>query len=178
MVHRSLLANRGFLIAEGILLILLGILAILWPGVFTKGIDILIGWVLIVSAVVQGFRAYSFYPFKGYIPTLVSAVIYCICGILLLHFPQKGIASLTFLLTLFFLFDGVAKLVLAFRLRPLQRWIWFAIGGVLEIAMAVIILSNWQTASHWVLGLLAGINLLFLGGALLGLTAALPKDSQ
>jgi uncharacterized membrane protein HdeD (DUF308 family) len=78
--------------------------------------------------------------------------------------------TLTMLLTVFFAMEGIAKISLAFMMRPLARWSWVLFSGATSLLLAIIILMGWPGTALWVLGLLVGINMIFLGWTLLNIS--------
>jgi uncharacterized membrane protein HdeD (DUF308 family) len=63
--------------------------------------------------------------------------------------------------------DGVAKISLAFILRPLAHWGWMIFSGLTSLFLAILIWAGWPETALWVPGLLLGINLIFGGWSLL-----------
>jgi uncharacterized membrane protein HdeD (DUF308 family) len=50
-VRDAVRTNSGLFIAQGILLTLLGVAAILWPQVSTLAADVFVGWLLTISGI-------------------------------------------------------------------------------------------------------------------------------
>ena len=159
--------HRYLLIFEGIVFILLGFLAVALPGISTLSAELFIGWLLIIAGIVQLFRIAKTPHAPGFVGSLLTGILYLAFGVSLLIFPVAGILSLTALLILFFIAEGIAKIILGFQLRPLRRWGWFLINGILSLLIAYIIWSGWPGTAFWVLGLLVGINMIFFGISLL-----------
>lgn len=160
-------------LAEGIILIILGILAIILAPAVSIGIDILIGIVLIISGIVGGYRALT----KKSVPgnamlTLILATIAIIAGIFLLARPWAGILAITVILTIFFFLEGIALIALAFRLKGSRVWIWYLITGIVTVCLAALVWAGLPGSSFWLLGLLVGINLIFYGSALVASSVA------
>lgn len=148
---------------EGVLFILLGVCAIVLPGLFTLAFELLLGWLFIIGAVMQAVRAYQTRHRPGLWVTLLSACFYAVVGVLLVAYPLQGILTLTFLLAFFFFVEGIVQILFATTMRPLKQWGWLLLNGVLALVLALIIWSGWPGTSFWVLGLLAGVNFLFYG---------------
>jgi len=70
------------------------------------------------------------------------------------------------LMALFFAFEGIAKISLAFMMRPLANWGLMLFSGITALVFALIISISWAETSQWLLGLLLGINMIFLGWSL------------
>lgn len=155
--------HRKFFIFEGFFFIILGILAIILPGVMTLGVELFVGWLFLIGGVIQGIRAFSSYRVPGFFVSLFSAILSVIVGVLLLVYPLSGIITLTLMLTAFFFVDGIFKIIFSFRMRPHQSWGTLLISGILSLALAFIIWSGWPGTAVWAIGLLVGINMLFTG---------------
>lgn len=166
--------NRNLLIFEGILFSVLGFLAVALPGISTLSTELFIGWLFIFAGCIQLYRTISARHAPGFIGSFLTGILYFIFGILLILFPVSGIFSLTILLTFFFIAEGIAKIILGLQLRPLHRWGWFFLNGVLSLVMAYIIWMGWPGSAFWVLGLLVGINMIFFGMSLIFLAFGVP----
>jgi uncharacterized membrane protein HdeD (DUF308 family) len=81
----------------------------------------------------------------------------------LVAYPIQGIITLTILLTFFFLWDGIAKLIISFQMKHTRAFAWLLISGILSLIIAGIIYSGWPGTATWVLGLLVGVNFLMQG---------------
>lgn len=171
--------NRKLLIFEGIILVLLGIFAIILPNIFTLGIELLLGWLFLAGGIVQSFRTFQSMHAEGFWPSLIASLIAIAIGIMLLLYPIGGMITLTLLLTIFFVVEGIAKIILAIELRnQLPRWGWMLFSGILALAIAGIIWSQWPSSAYWVIGLLVGINMLFFGMSLLAIAGGAGKDPE
>lgn len=165
---------RKYFLIEGILFLILGILAIALPQITTLAIELFIGWILLIGGVVQFVRTVASRGSSGYWPSLVGSIFTIVIGFLLIAYPLTGIITLTLLLTIFFFIDGISKIAFALRHREVARWGWLLVSGIISFLLAFIILSGWPLTATWVIGLLVGINMLFLGITLLALTAKTP----
>jgi uncharacterized membrane protein HdeD (DUF308 family) len=154
-------------VAEGLFFIIMGTTAIIIPNVFTLGITVFVGWLLLVCGLLQTFRAISIRTMPGFGLWLFSGILQIIIGYFLVADPLEGILTITLLLSVFFTMDGVAKISLAFILRPLAHWGWMIFSGLTSLFLAILIWAGWPETALWVPGLLLGINLIFGGWSLL-----------
>lgn len=169
--------HKSLFIVEGILFILLGILAIALPGLMTLGLELLIGWLFIIGGIVQGYRTFKIRHVPGFYTSVISALLSIGIGIILLMYPLTGMVTLTILLIAYFLIDGVVRIATAFQLRSTQGWGWLALSGAFSLALGVILWSGWPETIVWGLGLLVGINMLFFGCSLLTLALSSTPSS-
>ena len=104
----------------------------------------------------------------GFWWALVTALLAIVVGLALLLKPAAGIASLTAVLTAFFLVEGVFQAAAALRYREAmpQSWGWLLASGIADLVLAAIIISGWPGTVDWTLGLLAGVSLLTSGWAI------------
>jgi uncharacterized membrane protein HdeD (DUF308 family) len=168
--------HRSLFIFEGILFILLGILAIALPGVMTLGIELLVGWLFVIGGIAQTYRILTAHQLPGFWISLASAILSITIGVLLLAYPLTGVITLTILLIAYFFIDGIIRILLAFQLKPTQSWGWLVIGGIISIVLAGLLWAGWPGTLAWGIGLIVGINMLFFGSSLLTLALSTPKQ--
>jgi uncharacterized membrane protein HdeD (DUF308 family) len=154
----------------GIVLAILGALAIIAPGIATLATSIVLGWLLLAGGIfglIAVFTAGSAAP--GFWWNLLTAVLYLLAGILLLWNPIAAALTLTVILAAYLLATGVTKIVLAFGYRPAipGGWGWMLFSAGMDVLLGILIISGLPGSTLWVLGLLVGINLLFTGIALI-----------
>jgi len=164
---------------EGVLLLLFGLAAIVLPLLASLTITILLGWLFLVSGAAG--IAFSFWARKGpgFWWSLVSAVLALVAGVVLIAAPVQGALTLTFIVGIYFLAEGVATIMYALqhRGRLSERWGWMLASGVADILVAFIIISGWPGTAGWAIGLLVGINLVFGGTSLIALALAARKTA-
>lgn len=171
----TLKKNRSLFFVEGILFMLLGLIAIAVPTVFTFGIEILFGCLLLTGGLLQGYRAYKLWKSPGFYTSSLAAILSLLLGFIFLLNPLKGVLTLTLILMFFFFVGGLFKIFMSFELRPLRGWGWVLTNGILGVLMAFIIYSGWPGSALWLIGLLLGIDMLFFGVALIYLAAAIKE---
>lgn len=162
----------GFIVL-GVLLILFGTAAILFPLAATLAVELLVGAVLVASGAVALVQAFGASGWKGFLLSLLAALLSLAVGAVLLFYPITGVISLTLLIGAFFFATGVVRVLLALRIRPNDQWGWIMVSGVLALILSALILLAWPRAAGWIIGLLVGVDLIFAGwGAVaLGLAA-------
>ena len=73
--------------------------------------------------------------------------------------------AVTFLMLVLFLVGGIARVVFALMIRPMDDWIWVLASGLVAIVCALSCSRNLPEAASWLLGLLLGLQLIAIGGA-------------
>jgi uncharacterized membrane protein HdeD (DUF308 family) len=156
---------------EGIVLVVLGILAILIPMAASIAVTIILGWLFLVSGIVGLVTTFWARHAPGFWWALVSAVLATAAGIVLLLWPVSGVVSLTLLLIVFFIIEGVASIMYAFEHKKdlSSRWVWMLVSGIIDLILAALIWTGLPGTAAWALGLLVGINMLFGGTSLIAM---------
>jgi uncharacterized membrane protein HdeD (DUF308 family) len=170
-VANSLHAHWRLFLTEGIILLLLGILAIVVPPLATVAVAVLIGWLLLVSGVVGLLATFRTRGAPGFWWSLISALIGIGAGIVLLAWPLSGALSLTLILTVFLVLEGVVSILYALEhKRELSgRWGMMLFSGLVDLVLAGIIFAGLPGTAAWAIGLLVGVNLVFGGSALIAM---------
>ena len=164
----------GLFLAEGIVLVILGLIAIVLPPLATLTFTIIIGWLFLISGVVGLVTTFWMRHAPGFWWSLLSGILGVAAGIVLLIWPISGALSLTLLLSAFFIVEGVASIMYAIdhRNQLTGRWGWMLLSGIVDLILAGIIFAGLPGTAAWALGLLIGINMLFGGTAMIGMALA------
>ena len=158
-------------LAEGIALVVLGVIAILIPPIATLAVTIVLGWLFLVSGVIGLFTTFWMRQAPGFWWSLISAVLAVVVGGLLLARPVSGALSLTMVVVVFFVIEGVASIMFALEhKRELSgRWGWMLMSGIVDVILATMIFAGLPSTAAWAIGLLVGINMMFGGAALIAM---------
>ena len=159
--------NRGIFIALGLVLIVVGIIAIGAPLATTIVAKVFLGWVLLMAGVSQVLHAFATRGWRGFIGELLLGVLYIAVGVWLAFFPLAGIIGLTVLLAATFVADGFLKLQIGWRVRPESGWFWMIVSGLVAIVVGMLLVMGLPSTATWAIGLLAGVNILVSGIAFL-----------
>lgn len=152
---------------QGLLMCVLGGLAIALPQLATLAIEILVGWLFFVGGIVRCFTVFSAHKLPGSIWSIITALLAIAVGLLLILEPLKGTLSLTMILIALFIVQGVVSILLSFQFREhLSSWMWTLLSGGIDLVLAYLIWRGWPDTATWAIGLLVGINMLFAGFSL------------
>jgi len=156
-------------LTEGIVLVILGILALLAPVVASVAATVFFGWLLLLSGIVGLFTTFRARHAPGFWWSLVSAAIGIVAGVLLIGWPLLGTLSLTAVLIAFLFAEGLVTIMYALEHRNALsgRWGWMLASGIVDVGLGVLLLIGLPGTALWALGLLLGINLIFGGWALI-----------
>lgn len=152
--------KRAWFLMIGIVLIVLGMLAIVLPFVASLITTITIGWLLVLAGVTEGFHAIRNRGWAGAGWELVSALVQVAAGLVIVVFPMVGKLALMVVVAAYFVAEGALKLIRAFQHRRIRGTGWLVFDGLLALALGVVIITGSVATTVKVLGLLVGISLL------------------
>jgi len=155
--------SRGWSIFWGVLLIIVGILALLMPEIAALATVLTLAWLLIFAGIVEIVHAIQTRHRDGFGWKLAAGIITLLLGVAILAFPVAGIATLALWIGAFIFAGGIVRLILAFRVRPAKGWGWVLLDGILSIIIGGLIAWGWPASSIAFIGLLTGFWLLFSG---------------
>jgi len=167
-------------LGEGIALLVLGAIAILIPPLATLAVTILFGWLFLVSGIIGLVTTFWMRNAPGFWWALASAALGVLAGGYLLAQPIAGALSLTVVLIAFFIIEGIASIFFAFdhRRELSGQWGWMLMSGLVDLVLAVMILTGLPSTAVWALGLLVGINMVFGGVALIAMALHARKEAM
>jgi len=159
---------------EGILLAVLGLAAMIVPPLASLAVTIFLGWMFLVTGIAGLVATYWARNMPGFWWSLISAALAVLAGGILLARPMQGVLTLTIVVGAYFLAEGVATIMYALEHRKelSGRWSWLLVAGLMDILIAFFIFAGLPGSAEWAIGLLVGINLLFGGATLIGMSLA------
>ncbi len=165
----------GWGIAFAILIILAGIIAIALP--FASGLFIatVIGWLLVISGVFHLADAFHSKGAGAVIWRALIGIVFIIGGIDIAFFPLRGLFTLTFVLGIILLVQGVISIISFFGHRKTHGVGWILFNGLVSVLLGGLIWYDGPGAAVWIIGTLVGIHLIFNGITRLMIWSAVRK---
>ncbi len=170
--------SRNWMMATGIVMILAGAGAIIFPMISSFGVVICIAILLIIAGVTQIIHAFSYPKWGRFLLVSLVGVVWLLAGLALFARPVEGIFVLTLVVAAAFLAEGILKTIFAFRMRPSRGWGWLLFNGIVAMAVGLLLWSQLPSSALWALGLLAGINIMISGWTLVMLASTVRKFMQ
>lgn len=168
--------TREWSIALGILLIILGILAIVTlPSILgilalafsripLRSMTVLLSLTFLVTGLIRIILTIQTQRAKGVWLKLILSILYFAVSILLWHDIIGSVFPLRLGLGIAIFIEGVFEVFLAFRLRPKSSWNWLLLlKGMATIILGISIWSEKPFTDFGILVLLPGISLLTTG---------------
>ena len=178
---------RAFTLFEGVLMLVLGVLALLFPILASVWVTTvvavaflvggIVGWINNLRRAKQLSRWLTFWR-------LVVSTVFVVAGVSMIQQLGAGpagvvlpVASLSLAIGIVFLVEGAVASVVSLAHREISGWGWGLLNGLITLILGGLILSLPAASLLSVLGILVGISFLFSGIDLLSFSASFhPED--
>ena len=162
--EQEIRAHKGKYVFQGILFIILGVIAAALPEVTALSIELMIGMVLLLSGM---FQLVLTLKSKMHWWSLLSAILSITIGFIMLWKPWAGLFAVVALLAVYMTIEGVFELLLAFQFRPLRNWGWMLFSGAITLLLALLVWLGFPILGLMYLDLVISINFILYGISLL-----------
>ncbi|MGH9353055.1 MAG: HdeD family acid-resistance protein [Terriglobia bacterium] len=159
---RELRRNWGWLLALGIALIVLGVIALIDSVAVTVISMFLFGWVLLIAGIIEAVQAFRHRRGGHLFLHVLNAVLSIVVGLLLLRHPLAGAIVFTLLLAVYFTVAAIFRIIAALAMR-VPRWGWALANGIVTLILGILVWSQWPVSGLWIIGLFIGIDLIITG---------------
>jgi uncharacterized membrane protein HdeD (DUF308 family) len=178
---------RAFTLFEGVLMLVLGVLALVFPFMASVWVTTvvavaflvggIVGWINNLMRAKQLSRWLTFWR-------LVVSTVFVVAGVSMIQQLGAGpagvvlpVASLSLAIGIVFLVEGAVASVVSLAHREINGWGWGLLNGLITLILGGLILSLPAASLLSVVGILVGISFLFSGIDLLSFSASFhPED--
>ena len=155
--------NAGLLIFLGVLTVIFGILAIAAPLMTGLAVTLFVGFLLIFMGIARIVHAVKSQQWGTGIWGTIIGLLAVGAGLVMVFRPGVGLASLTMILAVYFLVDGISEIIAAFKIKPDLGWGWELFNGLVALLLGIMIWRQWPVSGAWAIGVLVGIHILISG---------------
>ena len=155
--------NWGWLLAAGVLSIVLGTIGLGMSFGLTMASVLFFGVILAVGGAIELVQSFKSRGWKSFVLHVAIALLHVVAGLAIVNDPLLASSLITLLLACAIIGVGSARIVMALQHRGTAGWFVLALSGVVSIALGVMILSQWPVSGMWVIGLFIAIQLIFNG---------------
>lgn len=147
----------------GIVMLLLGVLALGDVVLVTIVSTIFIGAMLVVAGVMQLIHAFANKGWGAFLLALLCGAVYILGGFLIMAEPVQGSILVTIVLAAALAVGGVLRVIIALRHRELSGWWVLLLGGLISVGIAVWLYLSLPWSGLFLLGTLVAIELIVQG---------------
>jgi uncharacterized membrane protein HdeD (DUF308 family) len=183
----SEIARNWWLVAlRGVLAVVFGVTAFVWPGITFEALVLLFGaYALVDGVLLVGFGLMAASDNQQWWPLVLSGIIGISLGLFTLAQPSTVALALVYVVAFWAIFTGLLELVAAIRLRDVIRTEWLlGLSGVLSIIFGVLVAAQPGAGALTIVYLfgfyavLAGIAQISLGYRMRGLGQSVQSRTQ
>ncbi|HEV3240901.1 MAG TPA: DUF308 domain-containing protein [Casimicrobiaceae bacterium] len=157
--------SSGWSLLLGILLVLAGVVALLFPVIAAVAATLYVGWFALIAGGIAIAIAIKTRTEASFGWRLLVGVVYLALGFLLVANPLAGAASLALLVAALLTAAGVVEIGLALKIKPHKGWGWLLANGIVSILFAILIAIGWPLGSLVLIGYLVGFQIITCGVA-------------
>lgn len=180
-VFGALQKNWGWMLSLGIFMVVLGTIGLGMTALFSEVVVMYFGFLLLFGSGVQLLQAFRAQAWKGRLSHILIALVYLAGGVVAVTEPAVAGMTLALLMAWVFIAIGALRLAMAWQMRGTAGWLWILLGGVLSVALGVMIINEWPQSGLWVIGLFVAIEMLFAGWSQIMIAIAaknyIPKET-
>jgi uncharacterized membrane protein HdeD (DUF308 family) len=163
-VFGTLKKSWGWLLALGIVSIVLGTIGLYMTFALTLATVLFFGALILVGGLFQLIQAFSCKGWKSVLGHVLIALLYIAAGILIIKDPVLASGVLTLVLAGILIAVGVIRIMMAFQLKKaVSGWYWSLLSGIVSILLGGMIVAQWPVSGLWVIGLFVAVELIFHG---------------
>ena len=160
---QSLSQNWWLVVLRGVLAILFGVSAFIWPGITLLTLIILFGVYAIVDGLIAIWTGFSrTRESSRWWTFLLEGLLNIGAGVVALVWPDLATLVLIYMIAFWAVFTGILEIMAAIRLRHEITNEWFlALGGVLSIGLGILLFLQPAAGSLAIIWIIAGYALVF-----------------
>ncbi len=144
----------------GVLLIVLGLIALGMVGYASLISVMMIGWLLLIAGIAQPFVTLDTSS-RSFFVHLLIGIFYAVVGLLILLHPGVTLVTMTLMLAVLLVSGGLVRIIAGALHR--EHRVWLIIGGAVTLLLGLLIWAGWPENALWVLGMFLGLDLLMTG---------------
>ncbi len=153
----------GWLLALGILFVVLGTVGLGMTFAITMASMLFFGFLMLFAGAFQFFYAFQCKGWKSIILHILAAAAYLIGGLVIINDPMLASALITIVIAVVFMMVGSMRIVMALQMRAMQGWWLTLIAGIVSVIFGGMIMTAWPVSGMWLIGLLIAIDLIIHG---------------
>lgn len=174
MVGNARMGSKSMMLI-GISLTVFGVLLLVSPAAVGTAVVRLVAVVMLITGLAQLVHSLRL---PGSVNSILSAALGLVVaglGVMVWLNPEVGSGFLTALLMLFFVVNGLWKIVTAVRSRKASGWFWLFLSGLVSLLFVYLLWKQWPLAGAWAIGVLVGIDLLLSGVSMIVLAMTMRR---
>ena len=172
---RTLRSKWGWLVGFGVFSVIAGIIALGSVMLATASAVYIVGFMMLMAGVAEIVAAFNAKDWAHRLLWLLLGALYVFAGFICIQNPFAAATILTLLLGFALIVSGLLRVFLATRMKQGTPWGWVVFSGIMSFLLGLMIVAQWPASSFFVLGILLGIDLIFIGMGWITMGLAIKK---
>ena len=170
--------NASAAVTSGVILLIMGVLALVSPLVAGLSVTIMVGILLLVGGVGECFLAFKAGAFGKGLLMFVVGLLMALAGLYMVTQPGAGMLSLTMMLVIYLVVTGVVELIIAFQARPEEGWGWLLFSAIITLLLGIMLWRQFPLSGVWAIGVLFGVKMISSGSSLVFIGRSVKRVTQ
>src|SRR3954469_527948 len=172
---RTLRSKWGWLVGFGVFSVIAGIIALGSVVLATASAVFIVGFMMLMAGVAEIVAAFNAKDWGHRGLWLLLGALYVFAGFICIQNPFAAASMLTLLLGFALIVSGLLRVFLATRMKHGTPWGWVVFSGIVSFLLGLMIIAQWPASSFFVLGILLGVDLIFVGTGWITMGLALKR---
>jgi len=164
--------NWGWMLALGIIFVILGFIGLGMQIALTLASVVFLGVLLLIGAGAQIVDAFKCKGWKSIVWHVLTAILYGVAGVIIIIDPLVASIIFTLVLGFIILLAGITRIIMAFHIKGMKGWGWPLVGGIISVILGLLIVAQWPISGLWVIGLFVAIEMIVSGWSYIFLALA------
>ena len=147
----------------GVIAIILGMLAMMAPGLTGMSVAMILGIIVLIAGIVRMIWAFQAGSFGKGLLMFALGGLTAVAGAFLLANPLFAAATLTLILVIYFIVDGITEIIAGFQQGFGAGGGWLLFGGIISVLLGIMLWRQYPLSGAFAMGILIGIKLFFVG---------------
>lgn len=160
--HPAQHPHRKVFLYTGAAVFALAFAMLILPAVTSIAIEVLVGILVLLAGLVRIYWAFHATQFKNGAYLFVLGLVTVIAGIAMLSHPSFAGGSLTMIVTVYLLIDGIVEVVVSRLIQPKQGWQWLQAAGVISVLLGILTWIQAPLAGAWAIGFYLALKLMLI----------------
>lgn len=160
----------------GIILCVIGVVCLIAPFIAGSAIVMTLGFLLLFGGVLYTVQGTRIGDAPGKTQHIFLGVLIIIGAILVITHPLSTMTLLTLLMAMFFIIEGIWKIVMALGAPHGSGRNSILFSGVISLLLGGLIWSQWPLSGLWAVGTLMGVDFLMTGFFLISMSGAMASS--
>jgi uncharacterized membrane protein HdeD (DUF308 family) len=154
----------GWFLALGILLMIVGVIAIASSVATTVFSILFLGILLIIGGAMQMIHSFEIREWGGFLLHLLGGILTTVVGMLAVSAPAAGALAITLMIAVYLLVGGLFRVISAIAAHfPAHGLV--ALSGLISFLLGMMLWAQWPVSGLWFIGMCVGIDLIFHGAS-------------